>query len=181
MYVYITTLNGYRGSTYTYICTVSGYIGPLLELVLWCTRPLVAFQLHFEGWLIIHHFYLPPAKLFSLLRQMWSPRYLYEVTTSPPIWAISLMTPGLLCHRRQPEIYHEFPSWPHSSHESIDLLMLGWRRRYNRQRRPQPRRTMGWYPLSCCQIDPRLAGSQSRHPGPRDGWTCGSAAIQLAS
>ena len=28
MYVYITTLNGYIGSTYNYIFTVSGYIGP---------------------------------------------------------------------------------------------------------------------------------------------------------
>ena len=28
MYVYISTLNGYKGSTYNYICTVSVYIGP---------------------------------------------------------------------------------------------------------------------------------------------------------
>jgi len=28
MYVYISTLNGYIGSTYNYKCTVSGYIAP---------------------------------------------------------------------------------------------------------------------------------------------------------
>ena len=37
MYVYISTLNGYIGSTCNYIYNVNGYIGTLLESVLWCS------------------------------------------------------------------------------------------------------------------------------------------------